>query len=161
MRYLPSSKAGKVSGALLLVFILIQLIPRARRNNGPAPGDADIQRRYAVPDPVMVVLKSACYDCHSNHTVYPWYSRVQPFALFLDNHIRSGKETLSFDEFGNYSLIKQQHKFESIREQVEQRDMPLASYTWMHRAARLTDGERKLWRIGQNSMKRNVSNLCS
>lgn len=123
--------------------LVIQVLPRGRRNEGAAPAGKRVQDHYAVPDPVMTVLQAACYDCHSDRTVYPWYSRIQPVGWWLDDHIRSGKAALNFDEFTSYTLRKQQHKFESIVEQLEQNEMPLPSYTWMHREARLTPAERE------------------
>ena len=63
---------------------------------------ASIDKLYPVPDSVLHILKVACYDCHSNNTNYPWYSSLQPFALFINKHITEGKKELNFDEFGNF-----------------------------------------------------------
>lgn len=143
MRILPSSKRGKVLLGAIVVFLLIQAIPTGRRNEAPVPDGKRMQDRYVLPDSVMTVLRAACYDCHSNRTVYPWYSRIQPVGWWLDDHIRSGKAALNFDEFASYSLRKQQHKFESIVEQIEQNEMPLPAYIWMHRKAHLTPVEKR------------------
>jgi len=144
MKYLPSSNWGRAALGLLAVFGLLQFIPRAPRNAGLSGGPNSIEQQVAVSREVMAVLKAACYDCHSNHTQYPWYSRVQPVAWWLDGHVRDGKETLNFDAFGGYSSRKRQHKLEAIRDQVEEKEMPLWSYSWMHAGARLTTKERRL-----------------
>jgi hypothetical protein len=92
---------------------------------------------------VDVILKKACNDCHSNNTVYPWYARVQPVAWWLDRHIREGKKHLNFDEYTNRKARSQYHLMEETIEMVKEEEMPLPSYTWTHRDARLSDAEKK------------------
>jgi len=82
-----------------------------------------------------IILKSACCDCHSNNTHYPWYSSIQPVALFLNKHIVEGKKELNFDEFGSYPTRRQQSKFKAIASQVKDGDMPLTSYKLLHSGA--------------------------
>ena len=144
MKYIPSSRRGCITFGLLLLLGLLQAVPRGPRNAGVNGGANSIGQGYGLPSGVAMVLKKACYDCHSNRTSYPWYSRVQPVAQYLDGHVRDGKSELNLDEFMTYSLRKRQHKLVSIREQVEEGQMPLSSYTWMHPEARLTPEERRL-----------------
>ncbi|MFC0321200.1 MULTISPECIES: heme-binding domain-containing protein [Olivibacter] len=125
---------------LLFAMLLIQLIPREKRNTGSAGTNA-ITHIYTVPQPVNAVLKKACFDCHSNRTEYPWYSNIQPFARFMENHIIHGKEELNFDEFGSYPIKKRYNKLRSIESQLKDRTMPLKTYTLIHRDARLTKEE--------------------
>lgn len=128
--------------ALFLVLVGIQFI-RPKENLGATGGPNDLSARRDVPDDVRKLLADACYDCHSNHTRYPWYASVQPVAWWLDHHVREGKHELNFSEFGTYSARRAAHKFAAIVKKVSRDDMPLGSYTWMHPAARLTPGEKK------------------
>lgn len=125
---------------LLFAMLLIQLIPKEERNAGSAGTNA-ITHIYTVPQPITAMLKKACLDCHSNRTEYPWYSNIQPFARFMENHIILGKEELNFDEFGTYPIKKQYNKLRSIESQLKDRTMPLKTYTLIHRDARLTKEE--------------------
>lgn len=97
-----------------------------------------------VPDTVMGILKTSCYDCHSNHTAYPWYANISPLNLFLANHVKEGKKELNFSDFAQYSRRRINNKLSAIAEQVKDGEMPIKSYTLMHAAAKLTDGEAKL-----------------
>lgn len=68
---------------------------------------------------------------------------MQPVGWWLDDHVNEGKRELNFDEFATYSLRKQYHKLEEIVEQVKEKEMPLNSYTWIHKDADLTDVQRQ------------------
>lgn len=127
---------------LLLIFGLLQFIPRPEKNISSVEAKNSIEKLFPIPDSVLTILKTACYDCHSNNTRYPWYSNIQPVALFLNKHIVEGKKELNFDEFGNYTGRRQQSKLKAIANQVRDGEMPLRSYSIMHKNARLTSGER-------------------
>lgn len=126
---------------LLLAFIVIQFI-RPAKNKSETMSKNDISTLYPVPTNVQAVLKSSCTDCHSNNTVYPWYAKIQPVYWWLDDHVRDGKKHLDLSEFATYSLRKQYHKLEEIEEMVKEGEMPLESYTWMHKDAKLTAEEK-------------------
>src|SRR5437867_11356274 len=96
------SRKKKILLAVLVVLIAIQIIQPAH-NKSEGTLSTDITRIYSVPDSVQMVLKQACYDCHSNRTRYPWYSHIQPVGWMLARDIRHGKADLNFSEFGSYS----------------------------------------------------------
>ena len=133
----------KVLIVLSVVFILIQLYPRDNTNNNP-DSSRDIAQLHTVPPPVQNILKTACYDCHSNQTVYPWYSNIQPVSYWLSDHITEGKKELNFSEFSTYRLAKQFRKLEEIAKEVKEVEMPLESYTLIHRDANLNSDQRLL-----------------
>jgi hypothetical protein len=81
-------------------------------------------------------------DCHSNNTIYPWYSHIQPAAWWMNNHVKDGKKDLNFDEFLTYTKKKQFKKMEETIELVKEGEMPLKSYTWIHNDAKLTEAEK-------------------
>lgn len=103
-----------------------------------------VSTKYPVPEEVNSILKSACNDCHSNLTEYPWYANIQPTAWWLNNHVKGGKKHLNFSEFTKLPVAVQNHKFEETIEMVKEKKMPISSYTWfgLHPDAKLTDEQR-------------------
>lgn len=141
----------KIIWLFIVLFIGIQFIRPARNVSSGQALPTDIKNVVAVPQNVAVVLKTACYDCHSNNTVYPWYMNIQPAGWFMAYHVKNGKEELNFNEFGSYSLRKQQHKLKSIGDQVHEGEMPLSSYTLIHKNAILSNNQKALiidWATG-------------
>ncbi|HQS24197.1 MAG: cytochrome C [Sphingobacteriia bacterium 24-36-13] len=131
---------------LLLTLLVILLVLQAFRPEKNITGNKenDISSLYPVPENVEQILVKACNDCHSNSTVYPWYAEVQPIAWWLDDHVKDGKKHLNFNEFASYRLAKQYHKLEEVFDEVKGGEMPLESYTVVHRDAKLTDEERTI-----------------
>ncbi len=134
----------KILVILLVAFILIQVYPRPKKNITVGHSGNDISSVMTVEDNVLVILKRSCYDCHSDHTNYPWYSEIQPLAMWHGQHIKEGKAELNFSQFATYRAKKKDHKLEEIAEQIEKNEMPLKSYTLMHTDAKLSDEERAL-----------------
>ena len=130
----------KILFALLAVFIIIQFF-RPEKNESSAQTPNDIFAHYKANENTKQLIRTACYDCHSNNTVYPWYSNLQPAAWFLSNHVKDGKKHLNFSEFTNLPIAVQNHKLEEIIEEVQEKEMPLASYTYigLHANAKLND----------------------
>ncbi|WP_026969311.1 heme-binding domain-containing protein [Algoriphagus terrigena] len=145
----------KISIGIIVLLILIQFIPYEK--NESSASEFDVSKSYNVPDNVSMILKGACNDCHTNSTIYPWYSYIEPVGLFLNRHITEGKGHLNFSEFTNRPLAWQNHKFEETIEMVEEKEMPLESYTFfgLHPEANLTDQDRKVlidWAKDQMAM---------
>ena len=126
---------------LLLAFIAIQFF-RPAKNVSKTISANDITTKYALPQGVQTILKTSCYDCHSNNTVYPWYSNIQPVAWWLDDHIKEGKKELNFSEFATYRIGRQYKKLEEINDEVKEEKMPLESYTLIHGDAKLTQQQK-------------------
>jgi hypothetical protein len=133
----------KILLIILVALIAIQFI-RPARNVSEAKPVSDITMAYNVPLNVQQILDKACRDCHSDYTNYPWYDNIQPVAWWMDHHVEEGKEELNFSQFNTYSAKKKAHKLEEVAEQVGNGEMPLNSYTWMHKSSRLNDEERKI-----------------
>ena len=128
---------------VLVIFVGIQFIQPARNTSEPVI-NLDSTNSLNIPANVQVLLKNACYDCHSNATVYPWFSKVQPMGWLLASHIKKGKSKLNFDELGTYRPRKLKSKLKEIKSEIEDGSMPLKSYTLLHRDALLSDDERQL-----------------
>lgn len=130
----------KILIGLVVLLVVLQFV-RPSRNESNATVN-DISTVYNVPEDVHAVLKKACYDCHSNTTHYPWYTNIQPVGLWMQNHVDEGKEELNFNEFATYKRKRQAHKMEEVVEMVEENEMPLNSYTLIHKEAVLTSAEK-------------------
>lgn len=129
---------------IIVILLVIAQFIQPPHNNGPADTPTDITHAVTVPTDVMALLKKSCYDCHSNHTTYPWYSKITPVNWWLNNHINEGKRELNFSEFATYNERRKLKKLEEIGEQVEKKEMPLSSYTLIHTDAKLSDAQRQL-----------------
>lgn len=147
----------KILIGLLIVLVVIQFV-RPEKNTSGTVGANDIRVSNPVSANVLSVLKRACFDCHSNNTNYPWYANIQPLGWWLQNHINEGKEELNFSEFGTYSAKKAAHKLEETAEMVEEKEMPLESYTWIHKNAKLTPDEIKLVADWALALKAQIEN---
>ncbi len=128
---------------LLIIFVIIQFF-RPTKNRSAGLSINDITSGLIVPPNVQKILKHSCYDCHSNNTRYPWYFNIQPVAWWLNDHIKEGKRELNFSEFGNYKINRQYKKLEEIIEEVETEEMPLFSYTLLHRNVNLNEEQKTL-----------------
>ena len=133
----------RIGLTLLVVLVGLQIIP-IRTNQNTEVALSDFMKTNKVPKDVGTMLLTSCYNCHSNNTNYPWYSRVQPVGWLLENHINKGKAVLNLSEFGGYSVRKQKSKLKSMANQIEKDEMPLSSYTLIHRDARLSKESKKV-----------------
>ncbi|WP_369049367.1 heme-binding domain-containing protein [Tenacibaculum sp. UWU-22] len=125
----------KIIGVILLVvFVGIQFVPTQHNQNDMVP-KTDFILTNNTPKNIGDLLKTSCYDCHSNHTNYPWYNKIQPISWFLEKHINKGKSELNFNEWDDYSNRRKNSKLKSIINQIKNGEMPLPSYTWIHKNA--------------------------
>jgi len=120
-----------------IVLLIIQLI-RIDRSNPPVDPTHDFITTEKVPEDIAQTLKIACYDCHSHESTYPWYTSYAPISWWIKHHINEGREHLNFSEWSTYSTKKAHHKLEECVEMLEEDEMPMSSYTIMHKAAKLT-----------------------
>ncbi|MCE3278337.1 MAG: cytochrome [Bacteroidetes bacterium] len=132
----------KVLIALVVLFILIQFF-RIDRKNPITDPSKDFLTVTSTPSDVAAILNSSCYDCHSNATVYPWYTNIAPVSWWLKHHIDEGRAELNFSEWDNYSSRKKDHKLDEAIELVENGEMPMNTYIWMHGNAKLSEEQKK------------------
>jgi hypothetical protein len=127
-------RSAIVVAALVLV---LQFIRPPRNDAGSQPGAA-ISATYAVPQDVDDILRTSCFDCHSNSTQYPWYAEIQPVGWLLNSDIQKAKRNLNFSEFALYPARRQLAKLNGIIEQIKEDEMPLPVYLTMHSDAVLS-----------------------
>ena len=143
---------------LLIVLIIAQFFGPEKNQGDMASIDTFLSETNPS-DEVKMILKETCYDCHSDVTRYPWYNNITPVNYWLNGHVEHGKEELNFSKWSAYSIKRKNHKLEEVIELVESKEMPLPSYTWTHKEAKLTDAQImavKEWaeqvRLGYNLM---------
>lgn len=116
--------------ALLIILIGIQFIPLERTN---PPVSLDIN----APENITAILRTSCYDCHSNETNWPWYSHVAPVSFMVVDDVKEGRKHLNFSEWDKYNGSKRQKLLEEIFDEVKREEMPLTLYTFTHPNAKL------------------------
>jgi hypothetical protein len=131
----------KLLWVLTLVFIGIQFYKVDVKVSQNMPSE-DLIVMHQPNKEITSILKSSCYDCHSNNTQFPWYNTISPVQWWLADHINHAKKHLNFSAWGTYSNEKANHKLEECFEELEKKNMPLDSYTWTHAEARLSKGQR-------------------
>jgi Haem-binding domain len=127
---------------LIIALIGIQFYP-SKKNSSNEILASDFRNIYDVPEKIDAYFEISCYNCHSNNSTYPWYVNIQPVALFMANHINEGKEELNFSDFGSYSKRRKKNKLKSVINQIRKNQMPIESYTLIHRDAKLSESEKK------------------
>ena len=126
-------------GWLIAGLLLIQLI----RIEVPEPPQANPGDEIQAPSKVMAILKRSCYDCHSNHTKWPWYSDIAPISFEVRSHVKNGRNWLNFSIWNRYDEEKKQKLYKGIVKSIDWK-MPPPDYLWIHKEARLKPGERTL-----------------
>ena len=124
----------------LIALVVIQFIPVEENNQGYQSVLA-FEAETNVSHELAEIFRANCYDCHSNQTQYPWYSALAPINFWLDEHVRDGKKHFNVSQWPEYSVKRKDHKLEELIEEVEETEMPLPSYTWVH--GDLTETERQ------------------
>ena len=128
-------KTGLILAGLVLVFGAIQLVP-VSRTNPPVEGNP------AAPAEVQAILRTSCYDCHSNQTVWPWYSRVAPVSWLVASDTSEGRSKFNFSTWGRYSPEERALILKRVGHEVHEGDMPPWYYTLKHTDARLSPAQR-------------------
>ena len=129
--------------AVVIVGLIVIQFFQIDRTVPPVYPAETIDAAVSVPPDISLILGRSCSDCHSNLTVYPWYTRIQPVGWFMKNHIDEGRRELNLSIFNTYTPRRKVKKLEDLCEQVTKREMPLPSYLWIHRDSVLADTEIK------------------
>jgi len=131
-----------VAIVLIVIFIGIQFV-RPGLTNPPVDESQTIFARLQVPPDVVATFDRSCRDCHSNKTVWPWYTQVAPVSWWLKNHVNEGRRDLNLSEWAKLPADRQDRKLRQICDEVQDGQMPLASYLPMHPAAKLSEQDKK------------------
>ncbi|WP_375324762.1 heme-binding domain-containing protein [Flagellimonas sp. GZD32] len=137
-------KVVKIIAIVLLAVLLGMQFYRPPKNVDKGDYVAAFETETQPPAEVKQILKTACYDCHSANTEYPWYNNIAPISYWLAGHIDDGKRHLDFSSWNSYDAKKKDHKLEEVIEEVKEGKMPLKEYTWTHSEANLTEDQVKI-----------------
>jgi hypothetical protein len=132
-------KILKIVALVFFAAFFIAQFVRPDRSNPTVVQAETLESSMQIPENVESILTRSCNECHTNNTVYPWYSNITPFNWFLDEHINDGRRHLNFSVWNTYETRRKRRKLEEICEQATGKEMPLPSYLWIHRAAKLSD----------------------
>jgi cytochrome c551/c552 len=124
----------KICKWVLIAAVLIQFIPYGRNHTNPPVTKEPAWNSAGT----RILFRRACFDCHSNQTVWPWYSHVAPVSWLVQNDVDGGRRHLNFSEWDH----PQRHATD-VAAQVKQGDMPLWFYLPMHATARLSGTEKE------------------
>jgi Haem-binding domain len=125
----------RLAAILAGVVAALQFVPIDRTN---PPVTSEIHASAAVD----AVLRRSCYDCHSNETVWPWYSRVAPISFVVSRDVHQGRHHLNFSTWGEYDSVRQAKSVREIWKQVSTGEMPMSIYLPFHPHARLGDPDK-------------------
>lgn len=138
-------KAKVLLISLAAAAVAIQLVP-VRRTNPPVESD------LPAPAEVATILRGACYDCHSNATVWPWYSHLAPVSWLVASDTSEGRSKFNLSTWNRYGQAEQTTIRTRMGRMVHGGDMPPWYYALMHPAARLTAGQKaqvEAWAAGK------------
>ena len=129
-------KLGKFIGFLflsgLVLFGLIQLVPYGRDHTNPP-----VVQEPAWDAQTRALAQRACFDCHSNETVWPWYSNIAPVSWLVQRDTDKGRDELNFSEWE-----MGEDEAEDIAEVIQEGEMPFPPYILLHPTARLSEAEK-------------------
>lgn len=128
---------------LVLTLLIIQLIP-AGLPTVENESAGDIIRSGLVGQEVVPLLKTSCYNCHSNSTSYPWYAHFAPASWLIAYDVKKGREELNFSNWQDYDYQRMVSKLDDIATEVGEGHMPKSIYTLMHPSAKLSEEQRTL-----------------
>lgn len=128
-----------VVAAPLVLFLIIQLIPVWLLQTDPP---VVAEPKWDSPQ-TQALAQRACYDCHSNQTTWPWYSRVAPMSWLVTLDATRGRGHLNFSEWGAARSGEGGRRIREIGEVISEGSMPPQLYLLTHPAAQLTEAEKQ------------------
>ena len=122
---------------IALILVAIQFI-RPARTNPPSEAGQSIESHVTVTPEVAAIFERSCKNCHSNRTDWPWYSNVAPVSWFVIDHVNHARSHLNLSEWAKFDDAEAGDMLSEICSETKSGQMPLESYTWIHRYAKLS-----------------------
>ena len=129
---------------LLLGFIVIQFINRPDKTTTTDITPGHITKVMTVPANVESILKRSCYDCHSDHTVWPWYTSIAPASWLVGDDVTKGRKKMNFSQWDKIPAAKQEARLNEICEEIKAEEMPLPPYLILHGDAKLSQADKDI-----------------
>ena len=133
----------KILIILFVLFIIIQFF-RIDQTNPPINKGMDFLTAKRTPEVLATNIRNACYDCHSNETVYPKYAYVAPISWSLKNHVNKGKRYLNLSEWGSFNRDLKKNMLDMTVNSLKIYTMPMPGYVAQHPDANLSKADRIL-----------------
>lgn len=127
----------------LVAFAIIQFVP-TDKTNPPIDQSVNFIDVKKTPPKVVALLKNACYDCHSNETVYPKYAYIAPFSWSVKDHVNEGREHLNFSVWKKYNNDLKDNMLKKTVQALQNKSMPMPAYIVYHDEANLSEADRKI-----------------
>ncbi len=130
---------GYLGLGIIALFVIIQLVPYGRQHTNPPVVK---EPNWGSPE-ARQVAQRACFDCHSNETVWPWYSNVAPISWLLQNHVDEGRQRLNFSDWTGQVRRgrRTEDALRAIKESVLEGEMPMDQYVLIHPEAKLSSAD--------------------
>jgi len=126
----------KIIAAICFAGVVVQFIP-ITKDNPPVTGE------IAVSEKVQQIVKRSCYDCHSNETKWPWYSRIAPISWLVARDVKEGRQNLNFSTWQNLAKAEQENFKNRIQLEVSEDSMPPFIYKLGHPDAKMSENEKE------------------
>ena len=126
---------------IVAVLVGIQFIT-IDKTNPPVDMKSDFIYITQPPNEIGTMIKTSCYDCHSHHTKYPWYSDVAPFSWLIKEHVNNGRNHLNFSIWPDYKEAKKSHKVSECIEVIKSGEMPMKGYVMFHDEAEISQDQK-------------------
>ena len=132
---------------LLLAVMALAIVWLAAAFIAPPPtnpavvAEAGLEATSAVPVDVRTMLRTSCFDCHSDETRWPWYATAFPASLLIDRDVEQGRGQVNFSQWSTYNEFDRADKLDDVCEQVRDTSMPLRHYRWLHPDATLSSNQ--------------------
>ena len=127
---------------LITAFVVIQFIG-IEKTNPEFDSSSDFIMMENPPEDVAQMLRLSCYDCHSNETIWPWYSNIAPVSWMLEEHVEDGRDHINLNFWGEIDLEDRAYVIEEMIEEMEEGEMPIPGYLITHSNAKLSDAEKE------------------
>lgn len=121
----------------IVAFVVIQFFQPEKNVSDDVKNH--IFTKEQLPENVKEIIQTSCLDCHSNNTTYLWYHNISPVSWLVNKDVLKGKKELNFSEWGEMDDYDKIGAIEDIRQEIEQKTMPIKPYIMMHPKAKLTD----------------------
>ncbi|MFQ3663362.1 MAG: heme-binding domain-containing protein [Chloroflexaceae bacterium] len=138
-RWSPRRIGAWALGALLILFVVIQFVPYGRHYTNPP---VTAEPAWDSPQTRAVFMR-ACGDCHSNQTVWPWYSAIAPASWLITRDVREGRAAFNVSEWG-----RPDNEGDEAAKLVQNGEMPPWFYLPLHPSARLSPAEQQQFIAG-------------
>ena len=143
----PRKRPLRLTILLAAALVGAQFVPVDRTN---PPTDASLTLK--APAPVLAILERACFNCHSQETVWPWYAYVAPMSWLAEHDVKEGREEMNLSEWGNWSEDRRVYMASEIVEMTESEDMPPWFYKPFHADSKLSEDDLKTLKAWAQSL---------